>query len=263
MQTILKYHSDVDLSKDVKHFDASAFSDSVPKFRSFARMWQWYRRKSRSSKKRENWGKRLPEQAEQFLLEKANAEIICTYSSICQTRLPIEFEDIIFNETNIENYGIRYLKSINQWSTNEDRVVIPAYENNFRSKPNLLLKYARYLGTRLPADWELDLSGDPYACFEYAYCFLNGRLPESLHNFMYAAQIGGYEERYIGYEKRRRVVEVPESFTFARSGPQTYFNFIKFQRKFLADHMRHYLQSYEMDENRTIAEFLHELDFGR
>ena len=42
-----------------------------------------------------------------------------------------------------------------------------------------------------------------------------------------------------------------------------YFDFIKFQRENLKEKISHYVKSYEMDKSASIAEFLHELEFGK
>ena len=137
------------------------------------------------------------------------------------------------------------------------------YQDRFREKPQRLYEYARYLGTRLPEDWENDLAGDPYVCSKYAYQFLNGRLPENLHNFMLLANMGDYSERRVYYSERARVIDVKENFEFNYCGAKSYFDFIKFQREDLAHKIRHYLDCYGMDSSKTIHDFLHELDFGR
>lgn len=264
MQMQLQYHSDVDVSKEVKHYDSSAFVDGVPKFRSFDRMWNWYNRKNRETKKRLNKGKRLPVDAERWILENGDPEIIKKYANACNTRLPIEFEDILFSEENIDNYGISYLQLSNMWfdRDNDNKTRIVAYEDRFRANPKRLFAYAKYLKKRLPEDWEGDLAGDPHVCSKYAYQFLNGRLPEVLHNFMLLANMGDFQEQRIYYSDRGRVLDVREEWQLNYSGPKSYFDFIKDQREGLADKIRHYLKSYKMEENKTIAEFLHELDFG-
>ena len=258
---LLNYHSDVDQSK-VKHYDADNFSDGIPKFRSFNRMWNWYNRKSRSARKRTNLGKRLDSKTERWILEGSVQHII-KYAHACETRLPIEFEDVIFNEENIENYGIPYLKNRIYLEDGGERRGIPAYEERFRSNPRLLLNYAKYLQVRLPEDWESSFIGDPRVCCEYAHGFLNGRLPEQLHNYMYMAQLSDDKDRRLMYQDRGRTIQVQEVFEFNCSGSKTYFDFIKFQRENLKEKISHYVKSYEMDKSASIAEFLHELEFGK
>lgn len=261
-QMLLNYHSDVDQSK-VNHYDADKFLDGIPKFRSFDRMWNWYNRKNRSIRKRTNLGKRLDSKTERWILENGSVHHIIKYADVCETRLPIEFEDVIFNEENIELHGISYLKNRIFHIEGGERKGIPAYEQRFRTNPRLLLNYAKYLKTRLPEDWEPSLIGDARVCCEYAYGFLNGRLPEQLHNYMYMAQLSDEKDRRLMYQDRSRTIEVKEVFDFHMAGSNTYFDFIKFQRENLKEKISHYVKSYEMDENVSIAEFLHELEFGK
>lgn len=260
----MQYHSDVDVSKDVQHYDSSVFVDGVPKFRSFDRMWSWYNRKNRETRRRTNLGKRLPAMTEKWILSSDNPSVIYKYANSCRSRLPIEFEDVFFNEENIDCWGIKYLQAINNWQdrSSSNKAVIEAYEGRFRENPKRLLEYAKYLRKRLPEDWEGDLAGDPYVCSKYAYQFLNGRLPEVLHNFMLLANMGDFQEQRMMYSDRGRVLDVREEWLLNYCGPKSYFDFIKDQREGLADKIRHYLKSYKMEENKTIAEFLHELDFG-
>jgi hypothetical protein len=137
------------------------------------------------------------------------------------------------------------------------------FEESISSDPKLLVSYAvEVVQGPLPVHLENRLLGDPFACFEYAWSVLDGRLPENLHNFMFCANMDkeNYGRRYRGV---RTKVDGQEEYNPDLVSPDTYFEFIKWQRKNLHRQIAHYQKIYEIDSSQSVAEFLHELEHGR
>lgn len=214
----------------------------IPKFRCPIRAWKWM--------KRYGFG-RLPADREVVFLK--NLEMAVDYAVRINSRLPKVFEDKISENPQLL---FRYMRDAANGP-------IVEYENSFKSSPKILVKYSKeVLKSRLPEHLEICLMGDPYSCFEYAWGVLDGRLPETLHNYMFGANMDSqFGKRWRGSHNSK--MDDADEYNPDYTSPSEYFEFIKWQRKNLHRLVRHYSEVYNVDVNKPISEFLYELENGR
>lgn len=221
--------------------DGNPVKIHIPKFRDAERAWKFLK------KHRFN---RLPEHIELVFLK--NLDLAIDYARRVGTRLPVIFETAL-----MENPKLSF-----EYISNVIRAPLAEFEPTLSKEPSLLVRYSReILEAPLPEHLENCLAGDPYSCFEYAWQILDGRLPETLHNYMFCANMdNSYGRRYRGYNTK---LEQADEYSPDYVTPQSYFEFIKWQRKNLHRQISHYQKIYGIDSSRSVGEFLHELEHGR
>jgi hypothetical protein len=214
----------------------------VPKFRDTERCWKFMRK---------HGFHRLPPATERVFLRDIKKSI--EYARRINSRLPDEFEQEI--KKSPEN-SWEYVKHV-------IKVPIESFEPSLAKSPMILVNYSKEIVRgRLSEHLEDSLVGDPFACFEYAWQILDGRLPEKLHNYMFCASMqNDLGRRYRGYSTKLN--EADEYSPDYVVGAQTYFDFIKWQRKNLHRQIRHYSEIYNVDPSRSVSDFLYELENGR
>jgi hypothetical protein len=217
----------------------SDFPVRVPNFRDADRAWKFLKK----------YGfYRLPSKPERSFLK--NLDLAIDYARRVGTRLPEEFE------VNIKKNPQLSFDYMNKVISSNDE-----FAEVISSNPVLLVRYSKeILKGRLPEHLEDRLMGDPHSCFEYSWQILDGRLPERLHNYMLASSVGDCDKKYRGY--KTKLLE-NEEFSPDYSGTNSYFEFIKWQRKNLHRLINHYGNMYGFDSNVSLGEFLYELEHGR
>jgi len=215
---------------------------SVPKFRDASRAWKFLKK---------HGFYRLPEKTELVFLKDLSLAI--DYAVRVGTRLPVVFETELKKHPQL---SYDYISRVIQAPLEE-------FEETISKVPSLLVKYSHeILEAPLPEHLENCLAGDPYNCFEYAWQVLDGRLPETLHNYMFCANMdNNFGRRYRGgyHTKLKGAEEYSPDYV----SPETYFEFIKWQRKNLHRQIQHYQKIYGVESKQTVGEFLHELEHGR
>ena len=214
----------------------------VPKFRDAGRAWKFMKK---------HGFRRLPANVELVFLKDLKVGI--DYAQRIRSRLPAVFENEIKKDSQLSwEYVSRVIQA-----------PIEDFEESLSKRPALLVQYAKEIVEGpLPEHLEVCLAGDPHSCFEYAWQILDGRLPETLHNFMFCANMDKdtYSRRYRGYKTK---LKEAEEYAPDYSTPETYFEFIKWQRKNLHRQISHYQKIYGIDSEKSVGEFLHELEYGR
>lgn len=214
----------------------------IPKFRDAERAWKFLKK---------HGFKRLPERSELAFLK--DLKLAIDYSRRIHSRLPVIFETEIKKDPDLTFEYIGVLGA-----------PVEEFEESLSKKPSLLVRYSReILSGPLPEHLENCLAGDPYSCFEYAWQILDGRLPETLHNFMFCANMdtNNFGRRYRGGYQRK--LNDAEEYNPDYVSPQVYFEFIKWQRKNLHRQIQHYQKIYGVDNEKSVGEFLYELENGR
>lgn len=214
----------------------------VPKFRDASRAWKFMKK---------HGFRRLPERSELVFLK--NLKLAIDYAERLRSRLPVVFEAEIKKDTGL---SWEYISRVIQAPLEE-------FEESLSKDAAILVKYSKeILNGPLPEHLENCLAGNPYSCFEYAWQILDGRLPETLHNYMFCAIMDtNYGRRYRGgYQSK---LNDAEEYNPNYISPQTYFEFIKWQRKNLHRQIQHYQKIYGIDSSKSVAEFLYELENGR
>lgn len=213
----------------------------VPKFRGADRAWKFLKK---------HGFRRLPARSELAFLDDLNKAI--DYANRIRSRLPEIFEVEIKKDPAVT---WKYISEVILERCEE-------FEETLSKSPAHLVLYAKdILRGHLPEHLEVCLAGDPHSCFEYSWQILDGRLPEILHNFMFCANMdSSVGRKYRGYKSK---LSGYEEFAPDYSSPQIYFEFIKYQRKNLHRQIVHYQKIYGIDKTKSVAEFLHELEYGR
>ena len=226
----------------LRPYDPTDWGDiKIPKFRDPERCFKFLKKHGFN---------RLPAHVEPVFLKDLGLAI--DYARKADTRLPIEFENALMEDPKL---AYRYIVQV-------IGAPFPEFESAFSKNPSILVEYAKdILRGPFPEHLENCLAGDAFSCFEYSWQILDGRLPETLHNFMFCANMdSGLGRKYRGYKSK---LHQAEEYNPDYSSPQEYFEFIKWQRKNLHRQIKHYQKIYGVDDSKSVGEFLYELEHGR
>jgi hypothetical protein len=222
---------------EMVQYDPINFPVRVPNFRDADRAWKFLKR---------HGFYRLPSKSERSFLK--NLDLAIDYARRVGTRLPEEFEVEIRKSSQLSfDYMSKVIGRDDNFADVLDSVLLVRYSKEI-------------LKGRLPEHLEDRLIGDPHSCFEYSWQILDGRLPERLHNYMLAMSVGECDKKYRGY--KTKLID-NEEFSPDYSGANSYFEFIKWQRKNLFRLINHYGDMYGFDSSVSLGEFLYELEHGR
>lgn len=228
--------------RPIREYDPDRWVVKVPKFRNVKRCKLFLKKHGH---------RRLPPYAENVFLKDLQAGI--DYACRINSRLPEHFEREIKKDSQLSfNYVLNVIQE-----------PFPEFEDSISQIPTNLVVYAKeVVKGRLSEKLESCLIGDPYSCFEYSWQILDGRLPETLHNFMFCANLDtNISPRYRGCYQRK--LDEADEYNPDYSSPKEYFEFIKWQRKNLHRLIEHYRKIYGFDSSRSVGDFLYELENGK